>query len=108
MLQDEFGTSNPIGSSRHVGKILGCYYQAIHDKILASKRAGIETLALLEDCDINKFGLKASLEVPLAEVKSLVETGLYDRISRSVLGVRVLANLGDNLGQHKVYFCHGV
>ena len=63
MLQDEFGTSNPIGSSRHVGKILGCYYQAIHDKILASKRAGIETMALLEDCDIKKFGLKASLEV---------------------------------------------
>ena len=55
-------------------------------------------LALLRQQDIDHFGLSFCLKDPMAELKDLVENGLWDERTNKRIQIRVIACLGDNLG----------
>ena len=94
---DGFGTNNPIGTSRDQDKIVGVYYRCL-TKI--SKRATIATLALLNQSDITEFGLRVCLKKVISELTDIVNAGILD--GKRHIQVRIIANLGDNLGQNEV------
>ena len=97
---DGFGTNNPIGSSRDQDKVVGVYYRCL-TKIY--KRATIATLALLNQSDITEFGLSVCLKKVISELTDIVNTGILD--GKRHIQVRIIANLGDNLGQNEVTSC---
>ena len=65
-----------------------------------SKRATIATLALLNQSDITEFGLSVCLKKVISELTDIVNTGILD--GKRHIQVRIIANLGDNLGQNEV------
>ena len=69
------------------------------DILIASKRSLVQTICLLLQSDIDKFGLKECLEEVLLELRSIVLQGIFDKKSNKNLQVRVIASLGDNLEQ---------
>ena len=58
----------------------------------------MQTLCLLFEKDIVKFGLKECLKVVMEELKSTVINGIFDKQLNKTLQVRVIVSLGDNLG----------
>ena len=64
------------------------------------KRATIATLALLNQSDITEFGLSVCLKKVISELTDIVNTGILD--GKRHIQVRIIANLGDNLGQNEV------
>ena len=60
----------------------------------------MQTIALLNSKDAVHFGLPVSLKVVMDDLRSLVEDGIYDEQTNKTLQVRVICNLGDNLGEY--------
>jgi hypothetical protein len=79
LYMDCFGVNCPIGSSRSKDKLLGVYYSVFSDLTIASKRSTIQTVALLNNKDIENFGLSKCLEPVMNELKELVIHGYYDK-----------------------------
>ena len=40
----------------------------------------------------------------MADLKKLVNEGIYDKKTNSILQVRIISHLGDNLGQNEVKY----
>ena len=95
---DAFCVNNPIGSASNKHKILGCYYTPFHDLRVSAIRSTVQTLCLLYPKDVEKFGLDVCLQPVMKDLSKLVQNGLFDRRTNSILQVRVIANIGDNLG----------
>ena len=95
---DAFGSNNPLGSSSGKNKIVGFYYSGINSLKAGSNRSTIQTLAILDQKHIDHFGLSFCLREVMEEVKNLVQHGIYDNKSKKTLQVRVICQLGDNLG----------
>ena len=98
---DAFEVDNPLGSSKGTHKILGFYYTVFTTLEAGSKRATAETIALIFQSDIDHFGINVCLKSTISELKNLVLSGIYDKITKKTLEFRVICTIGDNLGQGK-------
>ena len=67
-----------------------------------SKRATIQTLALLFESDVEFFGLSFCLKQTIDELRTLVDQGIYDEKLKRKITVRIMCCLGDNLEQVSV------
>ena len=102
LYQDAFSANCPLGSSASKNKILGFYYSPFSDLRIASKRSAIQTLALVDSKDIKELGMSTCLEATIADLKNIVINGYFDKKLQTNIQVRVIACLGDNLGQNEV------
>ena len=93
---DAFASNNPLGSSSDKDKILGMYITPIITLDLGSSRKTIQTLALVDQNDIDFFGHKKCLEHPMQELKELVCNGIYDEVMQRNIQVRIICCLGDS------------
>ena len=98
---DAFCANCPLGSSASKNKVMGVYCSIISDLKICSKLSTVLTLALLNQNDIREFGLRKCLEPIMIDLKTLVCDGYYDEKLNTTLDVRVIASLGDNLGQNE-------
>ena len=55
-------------------------------------------MALIYPKDVETYTLPVCLAAVISELKEVVQEGIYDARSQSVIQVRIRANLGDNLG----------
>ena len=100
---DAFGINNPLGSSADKDKIVGFYFTAVHHHKVAAQRSSIQTLALYRSSDIAAFGIDKCLEVPVKDLRRLVENGMSPTITgHPRYNVRVSCVLGDNLGLNEI------
>ena len=79
--------------------ITGVYYSPFTNLKVASKRSTVQTLALIYPKDVEEHGLGRCLEKVIFDLKELVIHGLFDEKSGKTLQIRVICNLGDNLGK---------
>ena len=96
---DAFSVNNPIGSASNKHKILGVYYTPFNDLRISSKRKTVQTLCLLFPKDVEKFGLEVCLKPVMDDLSRLVQNGMFDKRTNTNLQIRVIANIGDNLGK---------
>ena len=96
---DAFGCNNPLGSSAGKHKVVGFYYSCILKLKAASKRCTIQTICLVFQSDIDFFGLSFCLKEAMHELENLVQDGLMDETTNKRIQIRIIASLGDNLGQ---------
>ena len=96
---DGFSVNSPLGSSSDKSKILGVYYSVMSDLKVCSLRSTVQTICLLLQSDVDFFGLSICLEETIAQLKVLVDEGLYDSLTKTNVSVRVICSLGDNLEQ---------
>ena len=99
---DGFGTNNAIGTARDNHKLVGVYYSGIDDTKVGSQRSTITMLGLVNQSDVDFFGLAVCLAKIMSELRDLVVSGIYDKRLKKWLQVRIIANLGDNLGRHSI------
>ena len=100
---DAFGINNPLGSSADKDKIVGVYFTGVHHHKVAAQRSSIQTLALYRSSDMAAFGIDKCLEVPVKDLKKLVENGLPPTLTgHPRYNVRVICVLGDNLGMNEI------
>ena len=65
----------------------------------------METLALIYDKDVKRFGLFLCLERVMLYLNELVLNGITDQETKQNLQVRIICNLGDNLGKYLLSVC---
>ena len=99
---DAFSGNNPIGSSSGNHKIMGFYYSPFVSAEAGSKRATIQTLALLFQKDIDHFSLNVCLKSTMDDLKCLVLHGIYDEKIKRNIDIRIIFCLGNNLEQVNV------
>ena len=80
----------------------GMYYSSYTDIRVSSKRSTVQTICLVQQKDIDTFGLNLCIKEEIQDLRTLVEQGIYDEKTKTNLQVRVIACLGDNLGQNEV------
>jgi len=69
---------------------------------VASKRATVQTIALVYQRDIDYFTLNNCLKNPISQLKQLVNEGFFDDETKRTLQVPIACSLGDNLEQNNV------
>ena len=99
---DAFGVNSPIGSSSSNHKIMGFYYGPFVILKVASKRATVQTIALVYQRDIDYFTLNNCLKNPISQLKQLVNEGFFDDETKRTLQVPIACSLGDDLEQNNV------
>ena len=97
LYMDEFNANCAIGSSSSKHKILGIYCTPFDDIKVASKRSTIQTIALIFNSDVVKFGLVFCLIRIITDLKMLVQNGIYDKKLNKTHQVRIICSLGNFL-----------
>ena len=70
------------------------YYSPFLDIKVGSRRSTVQTICLVNQIDIDKYGLRLCLKKIMLELENLVENGLVDQRTNKTLQIRVICNLG--------------
>ena len=97
---DAFQANNPLGSSNAHHKIVGVYWSACTTLEAGSKRSTINTLALLNQRDIDHFKMDVCLKKVIDQLRNLVNNGIYDEISKEQIAVRLICCLGNDYSSY--------